>query len=235
MSSGNIHAGVLARTAPFHKLDPAQLDALVRTLRVNIYRRREIVFASRRDAQGVFVLLDGRVKVARVDPRTGRELILFIVGPGELFGTESAGSPLSSSAVALDESIVGSMPASAGSMPASAFDQLVRIPEFAAEMVRLTADRLASVSARLDEMVFRDVSARLARVLLRLATEFPGDGQGATAINVRLTQQDLADLIGSTRESASVAVNTFKRQGLIAMRRQTIFIRDSDRLRRLTG
>ncbi|HET6347805.1 MAG TPA: Crp/Fnr family transcriptional regulator [Candidatus Krumholzibacteria bacterium] len=228
MSSGNIHAGVLARTAPFHKLDPAQLDALVRTLRVNIYRRREIVFASRRDAQGVFVLLDGRVKVARVDPRTGRELILFIVGPGELFGTESAGSPLSSSAVALDESIVGSM-------PASAFDQLVRIPEFAAEMVRLTADRLASVSARLDEMVFRDVSARLARVLLRLATEFPGDGQGATAINVRLTQQDLADLIGSTRESASVAVNTFKRQGLIAMRRQTIFIRDSDRLRRLTG
>ena len=83
-------------------------------------------------------------------------------------------------------------------------------------------------------MVFRDVPARLARSLLRLANDFPGEQAGGARIDVRLTQQDLADLIGSTRESASLAVNSFKRQGLIDVRQRVIFIRDSERLRSLT-
>jgi CRP/FNR family transcriptional regulator len=163
-----------------------------------------------------------------VDPRTGRELILFLVGPGEPFGVPQTGLPAAASAVALDQSNVARM-------PVALFEQLARIPEFAAGMVRLSTGRLALITTRLDEMVFRDVSTRLARVLLRLASEFPGHHNGTPAIDVRLTQQDLADLIGSTRESASVAVNNFKRQGLIDVRRHIISIRDSDRLRSLTA
>ncbi len=216
----------LGRSPLFSRLDPSQLEEIARNLRVQVYRRRELVYASRLEVPGVLVLLEGRVKITHADPRTGRELILFIVGPGDIFGMPVTGAQESTSAVALDQSIVGRM-------RAADFDRLSQNAEFAREMARVTADRLARVTTRLDEMVFRDVPARLARSLLRLASDFPGDHTGAR-IDVRLTQQDLADLIGSTRESASLAVNNFKRLGLIDIRQRMIFIRDSERLRSLT-
>jgi CRP/FNR family transcriptional regulator, cyclic AMP receptor protein len=217
----------LGRSPLFGRLDPSQLEEIARNLRVQVYRRRELVYASRLEVPGVLVLLEGRVKITHADPRTGRELILFIVGPGDIFGMPVTGSQESTSAVALDQSIVGRM-------RAADFDRLSQHTEFALEMSRVTADRLARVTTRLDEMVFRDVPARLARSLLRLASDFPGDHTGGARIDVRLTQQDLADLIGSTRESASLAVNNFKRLGLIDIRQRMIFIRDSERLRNLT-
>lgn len=217
----------LARSALFRRLEHSQLEEIARALRVQMYRRRELVFASRRESPGVLVLLEGRVKITRADPRTGRELIVFIVGPGELFGLPVTASQEPTSAVALDQSVVGRM-------RAADFERLTQNSEFAVEITRITADRLALVTNRLDEMVFRDVPSRLARSLLRLASDFPGDTNGTAKIDVRLTQQDLADLIGSTRESASLAVNHFKREGLIDIRQRVIFIRDSERLRSLT-
>jgi CRP/FNR family transcriptional regulator len=231
MNSGAAHittvARQLARASLFRRMEAPQLEEIARTLRVQGYRRRELVFTSRREQPGVLILLDGRVKLTRADPRTGRELILFIVRPGELFGMPETDALEPASAVALDQSTVGRM-------RTADFERFSQDPEFAVEIARMTASRLAHVTSRLDEMVFRDVPARLARVLLRLATEFPGEHNGAATIDVRLTQQDLADLIGSTRESASLAVNHFKRQGLIDVRQRVIFIRDSERLRSLT-
>lgn len=218
----------LGRSGLFQHLDSARLEEIARSLHVQIYRRREIVYTSRREPSGVLVLLEGRVKLTRTDPRTGRELILFMVGPGEVFGSPVTGSDLPTSAVALDQSVVGRL-------RAAQYERLTANPEFSAELARMTTNRLALVSSRLDEMVFRDVPARMARLLLRLAQEFPGEPSGAARIDVRLTQQDLADLIGSTRESASLAVNRFKRQGLIDIRKRVIFIRDSERLRSLTS
>jgi CRP/FNR family transcriptional regulator, cyclic AMP receptor protein len=231
MNTGAAHIATIARQLGranlFRRMESTQLEEIARSLRVQVYRRRELVFTSRREQPGVLILLDGRVKLTRADPRTGRELILFIVRPGELFGMSDIDASEPASAVALDQSVVGRM-------RTADFERLTQAAEFAVEMARMTASRLAHVTSRLDEMVFRDVPARLARVLLRLATDFPVEHNGAAAIDVRLTQQDLADLIGSTRESASLAVNHFKRQGLIDVRQRVIFIRDSERLRSLT-
>jgi CRP/FNR family transcriptional regulator len=217
----------LGRANLFRRMEASQLEEIARALRVQVYRRRELVFASRRELTGVLILLDGRVKLTRADPRTGRELILFIVRPGELLGMPETDTSEPASAVALDQSVVARM-------RTADFERLAQDPEFSVEMARMTANRLAHVTSRLDEMVFRDVPSRLARVLLRLASDFPGEHNGAATIDVRLTQQDLADLIGSTRESASLAVNHFKREGLIDVRQRIIFIRDSERLRSLT-
>jgi CRP/FNR family transcriptional regulator len=231
MISGAAHittiAGQLGRATLFRRMETPQLEEIARSLRVQSYRRRELVFTSRGEQPGVLILLDGRVKLTRADPRTGRELILFIVRPGELFGMPETDASEPASAVALDQSVVGRM------RPTD-FERLTLDPEFSVEITRMTVSRLAHVTSRLDEMVFRDVPARLARVLLRLARDFPGEHNGAATIDVRLTQQDLADLIGSTRESASLAVNHFKREGLIDVRQRVIFIRDSERLRNLT-
>jgi len=230
MNTGVAHidtvASQLGRANMFSRMEPARLEEVARSLRVQSYRRRELVFTSRGEAPGVLILLDGRVKLTRTDPRTGRELILYIVRPGEFFGPPEADAAEPVSAVALEESVVGRM-------HLAEYERLIQNADFSAEIARMTASRLAHVTSRLDEMVFRDVPARLARMLLRLAHDFPGEHTRG-AIDVRLTQQDLADLIGSTRESASLAVNHFKRQGLIDVRQRVIFIRDSERLRSLT-
>jgi len=217
----------LGQIALFRNLDPALLDEIARMLHVQLYQRREIVYASRHEPAGALILLEGRVKLTRTDPRTGRELILFIVGPGEMFGAPVTGPEEPTGAVTLDQSVIGRI-------HSAQYERLIQNPAFSAALAQNTANRLALVASRLDEMVFRDVPTRLARLLLRLAEDFPASNGGGARIDVRLTQQDLADLIGSTRESASLAVNRFKRQGLIDIRKRVIFIRDSDRLRSLT-
>ena len=136
MSSGAAQTATVARqlgrSSLFRRLDPLQLEELARNLRVQVYRRRELVYASRRELPGVLILLDGRIKITRADPRTGRELILFIVGPGEVFGIPVTGSQEPTSAVALDQSAVGRM-------RQADFERLTQSSEFAVEMARITS------------------------------------------------------------------------------------------------
>jgi len=202
---------------------------VARVLRVREFGKREAIFLPSREPSQVFLLLEGCAKITRTDPLTCRELILFIVRPGELFGLPALTTDrhANTSAVALERSRVGCM-------NGDDFERLARNSEFSAELNRLVSERLARITERLDELVFRDVHSRLARLLLRLAHEFPREQNGTPVIDVPLTQQDLADLIGSTRESANIAVNDFKRQGLIDIRRRFILIRDPERLRALS-
>lgn len=212
----------------FDHLDPASFESVTRVLHVKEFRKRDPIFLPCDAPRNVYFLLSGRVKVTRTDPLTGREVILFIIRPGELFGLLSRmGEPrANTSAVALQRSHVGYI-------RGTDFDRLMASPGFALEINRLVGERLVRVATRLDELVFRDVHSRLSRLLLRLADEFPGSRNGSRAIDVTLTQQDLADLIGSTRESANIALNDFRRQGLIDLNRRTIVIRDADRLARI--
>jgi len=178
----------------------------------------------------VYLLLEGRVKITRTDPTTLRELILFIVRPGEFFGLPGPGTDRTarSNAVALQRSLVGCM-------SRESYQRLAREREFSEAVEKLIGERLTRVTERLDELVFRDVPSRLAGQLLRLASEFPRVLNGSTVIDVSLTQQDIADLIGSTRESANIAMNALKREGVIDMDRRSIVIRDHERLRGLTA
>ncbi len=221
----------LRKFSVFEHFDPGELEALTRVLRVKQYARREPVFLPSSELNNVYFLLSGRVKITRIDPQTGKELILYIIRPGELFGLLShiAGTAdAGNSAVALERSLVGYI-------HRPDFERLAQRRAIATEMSRLAGKRLVMVTNRLEEMVFRDVPERLAGLLLRLADEFPRDSRDGRGIDVRLTQQDLADLIGTTRESANIAINNFKHRGLIDVRRRTIWITDAAGLRRMAG
>ncbi|HEX5131950.1 MAG TPA: Crp/Fnr family transcriptional regulator, partial [Candidatus Krumholzibacteria bacterium] len=117
-----------------------------------------------------------------------------------------------------------------GYVPRGDFERMTQQKEFVTELNRLAGERLVKVTNRLEEMVFRDVPSRLASLLLRLADEFPAQRNGRRVIDVRLTQQDLADLIGATRETTSIAINDFRRRGLLDAGRGSITILSPDGL-----
>jgi CRP/FNR family transcriptional regulator len=216
----------LRRFSLFAPLSPGDLDDIARVLRVREFRAREPVFLAPDPSKGVYLLMTGCVKVTRGDPRSGKELIVHVVRPGELFGLLARADTgrSNTAAVALHRSTVGHI---AG----RDIDRLSAKRSFAIGLNRLVGERLAYIASRLDELAFRDVATRLARQLVRLAEDFPGVHDGMPAIDVALTQQDLADLIGATRESTNIALNDLRRGGMIDVHRRLVVIRDLDRLR----
>jgi CRP/FNR family transcriptional regulator len=218
----------LRRFSVFDHFDRAELESVTRVLRVQQYARREAIFLPSNEPENVYFLLTGRVKITRVDPGTGKELILFIVRPGELFGLlrQDDHAHASTSATALQRALVGYI-------RRPDFDRLSTRTGFARELSKLVDERLVRVTNRLEELVFRDVPSRLARLLLRLADEFPRRENGRRAIDVRHTQQELADHIAATRETTNIPLNDFKRRGLLDGTRRSLVILDPQGLRKI--
>jgi CRP/FNR family cyclic AMP-dependent transcriptional regulator len=209
----------------FDHFDHQALESVTRILRVKEFDRRSPIFLPSSEPRNVYFLIRGRVKITRTDPATGREFSLYIIHPGELFGilARAENGNGNTSAVTLQRSLVAYI-------PGRAFDQLLQNQRFAAEVNHLVGERLVRVASRLDDLVFRDVHSRLSRLLLRLADEFPAEHGNRRAIDVKLTQSDLAQLIGTTRESVNIVLNEFKRDGLVGVQRRQIVILDRDRL-----
>jgi CRP-like cAMP-binding protein len=222
--------GHLRRFSVFRDFEPAELESVARTMHVREFARREPIYLPTDDGGSIHFLIDGCVKVTRFDPLTGKEVILYLVRPGELFGflPRADASANNTSGIALQRAVVGRL-------SRRDFDRLERTHEFSIELNRVVGQRLVKVATRIDDLVFGEVPARLARLLMRLYSEFPGTHAGAPAIDLALTQQDLADLIGATRERTNNALSQFKRQGLIHYRRGAIELRDRRELGEIAG
>jgi CRP/FNR family transcriptional regulator, cyclic AMP receptor protein len=218
----------LRRCVPFDHSNDDEIEGIARNLRVREFKRREPVYLPSDRSACVHVLLKGRVKITRTDSLTGKELILYIVHRGEVFGLNlrDAAPRIATSAITMQKSLVALI-------PRRDFDRLLSNHAFSVELNQVVGEQLARVAIRLDELAFRDVPSRLARILLRLAEEFPREFAGLPAIDVALTQQDLADLLGVTRESTNIAMNDLKRRGVIDFRRHIIMIRDRARLQEI--
>jgi CRP/FNR family transcriptional regulator len=209
----------------FDHFDHEELERVTRILRVSEFARRDPVFLPSNEPRNVYFLLKGRVKITRTDANTGKEHILYIIRPGELFGmlARAEHGTGNTGAAAMQKSLVGYI-------PGPDFDRLLENQRFAHEINKLVGERMVRIASRLDDLVFRDVHSRLARLLLRLSREFPARRDDAPAIDVRLTQSDMAQLIGTTRESVNIAINEFKNDGLVSMKGRQIVIRDHNRL-----
>ena len=210
----------------FDDLDHGELERVASRLHIREFRSRDPVFLPGDIAANVYLLLSGRVKITRTDPATGKEHSLYVVSPGELFGIlarQEAGRG-NTGAIAVQRSLVGLL-------RSGEFDRLMKSDSFAREVMRLMGRRLVQMVAHVDDLVFRDVHRRLLRLLLQLSEQFPGEAKSGLLIDVRLTQEDIAELIGTSRESVNIALSDFRREGLIDLHGHRVIVRD---IRRLT-
>jgi len=176
-------------------------------------------------ADRVYVLKTGRVRVSRASS-DGKEFTLYFVSPGEIFGELAVtGRELrASGATAVEDAFVCSI-------ERPQFERLVvRHPGLALELARVIGERKERTERRLLDLISKDVRARLAATLAELAREFGVAERRGVRVDLPLTQTDLAQLVGSTRETTSTVFNEFRRGGLVDSEGKTVWVLDPEGL-----
>jgi len=183
--------------------------ALLRRLR----RRQRLAFPAEDDA--VFLIKSGRIKVSYFSEE-GRELTVMVLHPGQLYSRHSEAA-----VTALDDCELWIFP-----MPV--FKRILTAdPEIPLRLIKILGHILKKTNDALQNLAFREVSSRLARFLLEQADE---NGAGGSVFPLPFTHEEMANLIGSTRQTVTSLLNRWDKNGIIVIGRRRLAIKDRDRL-----
>ena len=190
-------AAALRSNPVFAGLPARELDALAGSCREDSYRAREFVFLEGDPARWLCVVRSGRVKIVR-HSRTGKDVVLEVLGPGEVFGGVAVieKRPYPAAAQAMEPTSVLKIPAET-LIPATE-----RHPAIIKEMALMMGRRLRAAHDSVKSLSVDPVEARLAAALLRLADRDGTRTKGGLALPFHLTRQSLADMTGTTVETA---------------------------------
>jgi len=189
-------------------------------------RRRTIVYLPSDWSESVFFINGGRIKVSRVT-RDGREVTLRYLGPEDMFGEQCLfrGGARNEMAETTETSLVTEV-------PRKDFEALVeRRPQLSRQLLTLMIQTRVDIEERVQNLLFTDVRGKLAGLLLQLADQHGVDEGEARLIQLRITHQEMANLIGATRETVSLTLSEFKRQGLITSDHHFLVLLDEAPLR----
>lgn len=215
----------LSKIQPFAVLSPHTQRCIAKKAVLAEYRAGVDLYRQGDPPSALYVLQSGRVKLYRQS--TGKCQILALPVPGDLLGAESlpTGAPSPFAATTLTPVVVIHV-------PPDALQQLLdEHPDFQEAFLKLITDRLKQFVTLVHDLAFRDVTSRVAIVLLARA-EIEGQPHDEGIIFDRLlSQQEFADTVGTAREVVYRTFKKFENDGLVRMTRSSIMIRDFDRLR----
>jgi len=192
-------------------------------------KKRQPIYFPDEPSRSIFFLKEGHVKISRLT-EDGKEIILDIVGPGEIFGELSllGGGEESRNEIAeaLDDVLICSM-------NREDFEAMLKAnPELNFEVTKRIGLRLRKIQERISELVFKDVKERVASFLARYAEEFGKIKGGIVKVHPFLSHQEIAFLTGCSRQTVTTILNDFKNQRLIDVSRRTLVIYDLAGLKR---
>lgn len=219
---------LLERVPFLAALERTALEQLANVVARRQYRKGDSIFHKEDEGQSLFIVEDGAVRIY-VPSVQGADLTLAILGPGDFFGDLSLldGQPRSAGADAMDDT-------RALILERSDFMDLMRSrPEAALAVMSVVAQRLRETDEMASDLAFLDVGGRLAKKLLELASNHGVRRDEGTLLDVSITQEQLANMIGVTRESVNRNLASFRREGLIANQGRRIVLRDPEALRLL--
>lgn len=215
----------LKRCDLFERLTPEQAEHLEGRAIMRRFARGDIIYLPSDMARSVLVLASGRVKIKGLTP-DGKEFIYAFIEPGEIFGELALveESPREEFAEALE----------ACEILAIDRDDLFRLmaarPEVSLGITKLLGVRRRRIEMRLRNIMFRSNRQRVLGVLLELLDSY-GERAGTDwRIRLRLSHQELASLIGATRETVTIVLGQLQYEGFIRVQRRCITILDRDRL-----
>lgn len=190
-------------------------------------RRGEILFGEGDDGDQLYVVTEGKIKLGRrsVD---GRENLIAILGPGQMFGELSFfdPGPRSATATAVTDVVMRSL-------GHSALNPVIRShPDVAYALLNQLAGRLRRTNEVVGDLVFSDVPGRVSKALLDLAQRFGRQADDGIHVNHDLTQEELAQLVGASRETVNKALADFASRGWLRLEPRSVIILDLERLKR---
>ncbi|MFQ5341944.1 MAG: Crp/Fnr family transcriptional regulator [Anaerolineae bacterium] len=203
----------------FRDLTQEDMGWVDRVTTMTTCEKGRVFYGPDESSEVLFLLKKGRVQLYRISP-DGKKLVIATLGPGSIFGEMSmVGQGMYNTfAEAVDECTLCVM------SRADLERVLINKPQVGLRIVETLGQRLREAEARLEDIAFKNIPARLASLLLRLQEE-----QGNTIEGY--THQDLAEMIGTYRETTTQTLNNFKRDGLLGIGRKRIELYDPDGLR----
>ena len=218
---------VLRETPLFEALTEEDASAL-RAGIIDVHLDRgERLFSEGDPGDKLYIILSGKIKLTKAAP-DGRENLLSVHGPGEMFGELSLFDPIprTSSATAVVNADL------AGIAHDDLRSWLSTRPEVAIHLLQALAQRLRRINEVKADLVFTDVPGRVAKALLDLAERFGSPGMLGIQVSHDLTQEELAQLVGASRETVNKALADFAARGWIQLAAKSVLITDVDRLRK---
>lgn len=212
----------LLQTALFKHVSPEEAEELMPFMNRAQFQKGDYIFREGATDLRMYILEKGRVKLAR-ESDDERVQLLSIHAHGEMLGEipvfDPDGGPRTASAIAMHN----------GTQVAwlereTLFSWLNKHPRVAVDMLQVMATRMRRNNERISDLVFKDVPARLAKTLLDLATRFGEPVEAGVKVPHDLTQEELAQLVGSSRETVNKALMDFSDRGWITREGRAIVI-----------
>jgi len=228
LTETELKAGLLREVDLFAGLSPTELKEISRTLPMQTCRVGGLVTSPDDDDERLYVIKRGRVRLYRLTP-DGKQLTLELLDKGRIVGRMAwLGQQLTDAyAEAIEDALICSF------TPDELKRLIDRFPSVGVNIIRYLSGRLAASEREREVMAFRSVEQRLAARLVELSERFGQPTEGGTAIDARLTQQELADMIGTSRETLATTVASLRERGLLEMHNQRVVILDVPRVREL--
>lgn len=216
----------LGEVTAFQNMSRRQFEELDRMTTMATVRKGRIFYRPDEPTEVLFILKEGRVQLYRLNPQ-GKKLIIATLGAHSMFGEMAMlGARMNDTfAEAVEDCLICVM-------SHSDLERLILAnPQIALHMLENNGQRLRDAETRLEDFAFKGVSARIAGLLLRLAEE---GGPDANVV-AGYTQLDLAESVGTYRETAAQVLNDFKAAGMIDISRKRIAILDRAGLAAIEG
>jgi len=219
-------AWALERLRLLDVLPESELLSLEKESKIEVHGRRHTMLLSD-DGSRVWVVLEGGIKLCRVSV-LGQRVVEALLEAGDAFGRVSTGGqPASYEVQTLERSRIATL-------PRAQFEELLRRhPDMAYAVVQTLEDRQRRLVRRIESLVFKDVRARLAETLLELVREHGSGCAHGFAVDIRITQQDLADLVGASRQMVNRVLGELSRELYLHRTGRVICVLHRERLQRL--
>ena len=212
----------------FAHVNPEQLQPLTGKLHRRRYQRGEVVFHQDDPADRLHIIVHGKVRIS-ITSEDGREKDLALLQQGECFGEMALldGSRRSATASAIDplETMI--------LFREDFLEFLDQHPEVVEDTTGMLTRRLRAVNRMLGDLAFLDVPTRVAKQLLELAKASTGEAAWQGPVEVAVGQEELARLVGASRETVNRVLNSYCRQGILLTSHRRITIKDRQALERM--
>ena len=209
----------------FEHLSPDELRRIEMRSRARTFPRKSPIYLPADEARSVYLLAKGRAKICHLTPE-GKQSILAFIEPGELFGELAIldSGAREEYAEAIEVSTVVMIPS----------DEIQRLmadlPELSFGITKMIGMRRRKIERRLKNLLFLSTRERLTHLLLELAEQYGKPTSDGIQLGIKLSHQDLASVIGSTRETVTVVLGEMQSEKLLKIGRRNILLLDPSRL-----
>jgi CRP/FNR family transcriptional regulator len=218
----------LGKISIFSALSPPELKELTPYLFPASVRKKGVIFSEGDPSEWLYIVTEGKVKITKLS-HDGKEIILELIHPMDFFGGLAVirGFPYPANAVAMEDTKLLKISRS------NLMRVLDRFPNLMYCMAQQVGDRMKESHETLKNIALERVEARIASLLLKLADKTGRKADEGTVIDMKLTKQDIAEMVGTTVETSIRTMSKLKKMGIVAEKEGKIVIKNLEKLKAL--